>query len=167
MTWRYPLQSLRDLRRRARDARAEQLAVRLRRLEAARQAAGTAREARQRELDAHRQVEAAERDRIGAGLSRVADLAALDRWRRSADEREAASSRKVSNADRAFCAERSETEVTRRALSVADAEASAVERHHRRWSHKEAARAERTAEEEASDAWLGRLGQARRRRGSP
>jgi hypothetical protein len=142
------------------------MAARLRRLEAAWQAAMTARAARQRELDDHRQVEAAERNRISAGLTRVADLAALDRWRRAAGEREAASNRKVSDAERAVGAERSETEITRRALAVAEAEANVLERHHRGWLREEGQRAERAAEEEATEGWLGRMGQRHRPRGS-
>jgi hypothetical protein len=160
------MQSLRDLRRRARDARAQQLAARLHRLEAAQQAALAARAARQREFDDHRQAEAAERSRIHAGPTRVADLAALDHWRRAADEREAVSNKKVSDAERAVGAERSETEMTRRALAVAEAEANVLERHHQGWLREEAQRAERTAEEEAAETWLSRVGQRHRRRGS-
>lgn len=156
VTRRYPLESLRELRRRERDARADQLAEQLGGVEAAEKRVRMAESARQREQDAHQQVEAAEWSRTLAGITRVADLVRAAEWRRAARERETASAEKVRAADLAVSRERSEAEARRVALSLADADGRILERHFRGWNEERTRVAERASEEEAADGWLGR-----------
>jgi hypothetical protein len=162
MKRRYPLESLRWMRRRAVDERALEVAEQARRTQQAKERAAAADRAVKGEQARTREVERAERERIEQGGARVGDLQQAASFSVGAAERVSkAEERERRERDRAAEQARAEA-VARGELASADAEAKAVDKHREGWQRELDARVEAEQEEAAGEVW-----EARRRRSEP
>jgi hypothetical protein len=164
---RYPLESLRSLRREQVTEGTTKLGAERQRLEESVRVRERAEQLRQEEEERARRVRALERDRLVRGAVRAWDLEQAGQWAQGADDR----ARCLHQAEaRAMSEQRSQEQAVERAraeLAQAEAKAQAVERHRERWQAAEARVEERDEEEQAMDGWtvrhLGRSGPSKER----
>lgn len=167
MRRRYPLESLRSLRREQVDRSTTQLGAERQRLDESIRARERAEHQRQDEEERARKVRALERDRLSRGTIRAGDLEQAGQWARGAEDR----ARCLHQAEaQAMSEERAQQQAVERAraeLAQAEAKAQAVERHRERWQTAEGRVEERNEEEQAMDGWtvrhLGRSGPSKER----
>jgi colicin import membrane protein len=148
---RYPLESLRAVKKQQLDRRALAVAEQTRRVEQAQKQRSILERERDAEESRARRIAAAERGRLEAGGARVADLASMHDWAASAAHRIAERRRAERSAGERETLERDAETSARAALAGADAEAKAVEKHRGHWHKERDAAAERAVEEEAQD----------------
>jgi flagellar biosynthesis chaperone FliJ len=150
---RYPLESLRSLRREQVDESTAKLGRERQRLDETIRERKQAERTRQEEEDRARKVLALERERLVRGALRASDLSQTEDWARGAEVR----AQRLRQAEaRATSEERTQAVAVERArsdLAEAEAKAEAVARHRERWQMGEARIEELKAEDQAMDGW--------------
>ena len=148
---RYPLEALRELRRRTTEDRRLDTAKRQTEHQAAEQALSQARAGRQRAEQAAGAVDEAEHARVEQGQARALDLQQHGAWQAGAqgrlDQLRAQETSAQATERKAALAE----EHARTRLASADADERVVERHERSWKQRREAADEKAGEEEAAE----------------
>ena len=161
MKRRYPLESLRSVRRCQVDEQAGEVARQAQRTRQAKQRYHAARRTREAEQERNRCVLGSERQRLERGVARAGDLQQAEDFGRGAQQRESQLRKTERAAEQCVQAEQQTESSAHQALCEADADAKVVNEHHARWKAKRQAERERAEEEAAEEAF------AARRRGQP
>ena len=161
MKRRYPLESLRSVRRSQVDEQAGEVARQAEQTRQAKERQAQARRAREAAQEQSRRVLGVERQRLESGQARAADLHQADAFARGAQQRESRLRADERAAERRAQAERDSESAARQALCEADVDAKVVDEHHARWKTQLEAERERSDEEAAEEAF------AARQRGRP
>jgi uncharacterized Zn finger protein len=164
---RYPLDSLRSIRRRTVDEKLSELAAQLGRVKAAAALVESAQRVREASETTLRNGLDVERERLQSGAARALDLEGEDRWARAKAEEIETLDVRETDARENLRAEVSNEEQLKSALVLADADADAVDKHHDKWQKRLLVQAELAEEEAAAERPRGSTRLERNARGKP
>lgn len=153
MKGRYSLQSLRQIRKQALEERSLEVARASTRVATAKETLATRRGLARREREQQAQILAREQQRLTRGAACANDLHEVSAWQVAARLQLQELEVRVNEAEAELRRAEEARSRAREALAIAEAEKSAVDKHHEHWQTEEAALREANADEEGQEIW--------------